>query len=71
MKRAVKIFQVDAFTGRPFGGNPARVVLDAEGLTEEQMKKIAAEMNVANGQPMRVRVGGHAVTILSGTIRVE
>lgn len=47
MKRVVEIFQVDAFTTQPFGGNPAGVALDAEGLTDEQMQKIAAEMNVA------------------------
>lgn len=47
MKRAVEVFQVDAFTTSPFGGNPAGVVLDAEGLSEAQMQKIAAEMNVA------------------------
>lgn len=47
MSPVAKIFQVDAFTGRPFGGNPAGVVLDAEGLSEAEMQKIAAEMNVA------------------------
>ncbi len=40
-----KIFyQIDAFTDRKFGGNPAAVLLDAEGLDEEQMLKIAREM---------------------------
>lgn len=47
MNRVVEIFQVDAFTDRPFGGNPAGVVLDAERLSEAQMQTIAAEMNVA------------------------
>lgn len=47
MAQSVKISQVDAFTTRPFGGNPAAVVLDAAGLTEEQMKAIAREMNLS------------------------
>jgi trans-2,3-dihydro-3-hydroxyanthranilate isomerase len=36
---------VDVFTGRAFGGNPLAVVLDAEGLTTEQMQAIATEFN--------------------------
>ena len=47
MSGVVEIWQVDAFTARPFGGNPAGVVLDAVELSDEQMRKIAAEMNVA------------------------
>jgi trans-2,3-dihydro-3-hydroxyanthranilate isomerase len=38
---------VDVFTGRPFGGNPLAVVLDAEGLSSSQMQSIAAEFNYA------------------------
>lgn len=43
----VKIFQVDAFTSTPFTGNPAGVVLDAEGLSHDQMQEIAKEMNLS------------------------
>ena len=43
----IPILQVDAFTERPFGGNPAAVVLDAHGLTDRQMQAIATEMRVA------------------------
>lgn len=39
------MFQVDAFTRVKFAGNPAGVVLDADGLREEQMQKIARELN--------------------------
>ncbi len=41
----VRIFQVDAFTDRPFTGNPAGVVLDADGLDDAQMQAIARELN--------------------------
>ncbi|HLC42072.1 MAG TPA: PhzF family phenazine biosynthesis protein [Methylomirabilota bacterium] len=47
MTRSVVIAQVDAFTRVPFCGNPAGVVLDAGGLSELEMKNVAAEMNVA------------------------
>ncbi len=43
----IKIKQVDAFTGTPYGGNPAGVVTDARGLTEEQMQRVAGEMNLS------------------------
>lgn len=39
------IYQVDSFTTTIFEGNPAGVVLNADDLTEQQMQKIAREMN--------------------------
>ncbi|HWG77943.1 MAG TPA: PhzF family phenazine biosynthesis isomerase [Steroidobacteraceae bacterium] len=44
----LRIFQVDAFTERPLTGNPAAVVLDAEGLTELQMRAVARELNTGD-----------------------
>lgn len=43
-KMEKKFYQLDAFTDRPFGGNPAGVILTAEDLTEKQMLNIAREM---------------------------
>lgn len=45
MKRAVKF--VDVFSSVPFKGNPVAVVLDAEGLTAEQMQQIARWTNLS------------------------
>ena len=42
--RELDIYQVDAFTDMVFGGNPAGVVPDATGLSDEIMQKIAREM---------------------------
>lgn len=42
MKIAIK--QIDAFTDIPLAGNPAGVVSRADGLTPEQMQRIAHEM---------------------------
>lgn len=41
------IYQVDAFSSIPFGGNPAGVVPDARGISEKNMQKIAAEINLS------------------------
>ena len=43
----LEIFQVDAFTSKPFGGNPAAVVPLESWLTDETMLQIAAENNLA------------------------
>lgn len=43
----VQIHQVDAFTDKKFGGNPAGVVLDAGQLDEALMRKIARELNLS------------------------
>jgi len=42
-----KVFVVDAFTDRPYGGNPCAVVFDADDLSTEQMQTIAQEMNLS------------------------
>lgn len=44
MTRA-ELFGVDAFTDRPFGGNPAMVCLLPEPADEEWMRRAAAELN--------------------------
>jgi len=43
----ITIHQVDAFTGTALTGNPAGVVADADGLTDEVMQQIAREMSVS------------------------
>jgi PhzF family phenazine biosynthesis protein len=39
------IYQIDSFTREKFKGNPAGVVLNADGLSEENMQSIARELN--------------------------
>ncbi|QKW05160.1 PhzF family phenazine biosynthesis isomerase [Streptomyces sp. NA04227] len=39
------LYQIDAFTRVPFTGNPAGVVLDAEGMTDADMLAVARELN--------------------------
>jgi PhzF family phenazine biosynthesis protein len=45
MKRRFK--QVDVFGARPFTGNPVAVILDGEGLSEEEMTSIAHWTNLS------------------------
>lgn len=44
--KAVKVYHVDAFTSKPFAGNPAGVIPDASTLTLPQMQQIANELNL-------------------------
>jgi PhzF family phenazine biosynthesis protein len=43
--REYELWQVDAFTNRPFEGNPAGVVLGADTLSDSEMQAIARELN--------------------------
>ncbi|XP_078577910.1 phenazine biosynthesis-like domain-containing protein isoform X1 [Branchiostoma floridae x Branchiostoma japonicum] len=52
--KKLPIFQVDAFTDKPFAGNPAAVcLLEDMDLTEEHQQKIAAEMNLSETAYLR------------------
>ena len=42
-----RFVQLDVFTQQPFAGNALAVFPEAEGLTDEQMMKIAREMNLS------------------------
>jgi len=43
----VRVLRLTAFSSHPDGGNPAGVVLDARGLSDERMQGIAAEVGYA------------------------
>lgn len=45
MTHGLITYQVDAFTRERFRGNPAGVVLNADGLTDQDMQLIARELN--------------------------
>jgi PhzF family phenazine biosynthesis protein len=45
--RSIAVRQVDAFTETPLTGNPAGVVVDAAGLTDQQMQLIAREIGAS------------------------
>ena len=43
----MKIWTVDAFTGKPFAGNPAAITIVDEFPSDDMCQKIAAEMNLS------------------------
>jgi trans-2,3-dihydro-3-hydroxyanthranilate isomerase len=45
--RKLRIKHIDAFTDRPYTGNPAAVIMEADGLTDAEMQRIAREMNLS------------------------
>jgi trans-2,3-dihydro-3-hydroxyanthranilate isomerase len=49
---------VDAFSDRPFGGNPAVVVPDAEGLSDRAMRVLAGELRMEAGFVLPPTAGG-------------
>ena len=42
--KTINVFHYDAFTNKPNMGNPAGIVLEADGLTEEEMQCIAEKV---------------------------
>ncbi len=47
MTTRLRIYQVDAFSGHAFRGNPAAIVIQEGDLTEAVMQRIAAENNLS------------------------
>lgn len=45
--REFRFLQADVFTDRVFAGNPLAIVPEGDGLSDEEMQRIAAEMNLS------------------------
>ena len=45
MERKYTVYQIDSFTKEKFMGNPAGVIINADGLKDDEMKNIARELN--------------------------
>ena len=67
----VPIWQVDAFTDRPFAGNPAGVVWLEADADLAWMQHVAAEMNLAETAFIRRRAGGDGYDLRWFTPKVE
>lgn len=69
----IKVYHYDAFSSIPNKGNPAGVVLDGEGLTEQQMQEITAKVGFnetafplkSNQADLRIRyfTPGHEINL--------
>lgn len=67
----LEIFQVDAFTSKPFGGNPAAVVPLDEWLDDSLMQNIAAENNLSETAFFVKEGGGYHIRWFTPTIEVN
>lgn len=65
------IFQVDAFTSTPFGGNPAGVCLLTEIAPETWMQAVAAEMNVSETAFLNRTHNGFSIRFFTPRVEVS
>ena len=70
-KRLSWIFHVDAFTNKPFAGNPAAVCLLTEERSAEWMQSVAAEMNLSETAFVRKLEEGYELRWFTPTIEVD
>ena len=66
----IPIWQVDAFTDRPFAGNPAAVCLVDEERDASWMQSLAAEMNLSETAFVRPLDDGYSLRWFTPTIEV-
>src|SRR5882724_2684533 len=67
----IPLYQVDAFTSRLFGGNPAAVCPLAEWLPDATMQAIAAENNLAETAFFVARGEGYLLRWFTPTVEVD
>jgi PhzF family phenazine biosynthesis protein len=65
------IYQVDAFSDRLFGGNPAAVVVTKEPLPDALMQSVAAENNLAETAFVHTDGGEHRIRWFTPTTEVD
>jgi PhzF family phenazine biosynthesis protein len=67
-----RLLQIDAFTARPFGGNPAAVALLDGPAEATWMQQVAAEMNLAETAFVAPPEGGvHGLRWFTPTVEVD
>ncbi len=67
---SLKIVQVDAFTNRPFGGNPAAVCVLPAPRDERWMQDVAREMNLSETAFLHPRNDGYALRWFTPAVEV-
>jgi trans-2,3-dihydro-3-hydroxyanthranilate isomerase len=69
-----KFFMTDVFTNRQYGGNPLATFIDCEAFSDQEMQKVAKEINfsettfIISRQPKN---GGYDVRIFTPNAEVE
>ncbi|WP_437194523.1 PhzF family phenazine biosynthesis protein [Planctomicrobium sp. SH527] len=67
----VKCWQVDAFTDRPFAGNPAAVCWLEEPATDQWMQAVANEMNLSETAFVQQNAGRFGLRWFTPTVEVD
>ena len=67
----LEIFQVDAFTDRPFVGNPAAVCVLSEPKDEKWMQNVAAEVNLSETAFLQRQKDGFELRWFTPTVEVD
>src|SRR5882724_9412864 len=68
---SLTIYQVDAFTDRPYAGNPAAVCVLPERRDDSWMQKVAREMNLAETAFLIAGTEGYDLRWLTPTVEVD
>ena len=68
---AIPCFQVDAFTDRPFAGNPAAVCLLDDERDSQWMQAVAAEMNLSETAFVRPQEDGFELRWFTPAVEVD
>lgn len=74
----IKIYHLDAFTARPFMGNPAAICVSGVPLAEKWMQNISGEINLSEtafvvqggAGSQRVALWGEAVLLSLGDLNI-
>lgn len=67
----IAIYQVDAFTDKPFAGNPAAVCILSEPRTESWMQNVAQEMNLSETAFLREQADGFGLRWFTPAVEVD
>ena len=67
----LRIVQVDAFTNRPFAGNPAAVCVLKEAKPEQWLRDVAREMNLSETAFLTPHDGGYNLRWLTPAVEVD
>lgn len=67
----IRIVQVDAFTNRPFAGNPAAVCVLDEPKSDEWLRDVAREMNLSETAFLWPRDGEYHLRWLTPAVEVD
>jgi PhzF family phenazine biosynthesis protein len=68
---SIRVVQVDAFTDRPFAGNPAAVCVLAEAPPEQWMRDVAREMNLSETAFLVPEDGGYRLRWFTPAAEVD